>query len=164
MKEADEKKGPVEGVVTLRSAGGVAAGGEGATLRVAVMRSSFGTWELPKGRIEPGETMQEAAAREIGEEIGLRQLRSLGHLGWTEHEFERDGVRYRKRVDWFLFAAPADASLAPDAGDGILDCGWFPPEAALVMLDHANQRRILRLAVAQLRGRRGRPPAGRPGR
>ena len=150
-KGAREEAGAASEVTALRSAGGVAASGEGAGLRVAVMRSTYGTWVLPKGGIEQGETPEEAARREIGEEIGLTQLESLGCLGWTEHGFERDGMRFRKRVEWFVFTAPAGSLLHPQPEQNVLDCGWFTPQQAMTLLSHPNQRRMLRRALGRLR-------------
>ncbi len=128
----------------VRSAGGVVLRGAGPQRRVAVMRSTFGTWVLPKGGIEPGEAPAEAARREVGEEIGLHDLQLVGPVGWTEHEFDLRGSRYHKRVDWFLFLAPAEAELRPDPAQGALEAGWFTRSQALRLLTHADQRRMLR--------------------
>jgi len=128
------------------SAGGVVLRGEGADRRVAVMRSRYGTWVLPKGGIEPGETPEAAAAREIAEEIGLTDLELLGPLGFTEHGFDLHGTHYRKQVDWFAFRAPAGAQVRPEAAHGSLDAGWFTKSQALRLLTHADQRRMLRRA------------------
>jgi 8-oxo-dGTP pyrophosphatase MutT (NUDIX family) len=136
--------------LALRSAGGVVASGEGAGLRIAVMRSTHSTWVLPKGQVEPGETTEQAARREIAEEIGAGELEWRGHLGWTEHRFERDVTSYRKRVEWFLFIAPAGSPLCPRIEENVLDCGWFTPEQAMSLLSHPNQRRMLRRALARL--------------
>jgi 8-oxo-dGTP pyrophosphatase MutT (NUDIX family) len=139
-------------VLALRSAGGVVASGVGAGLRIAVMRSTYNTWVLPKGQIEPGETPEQAAQREIGEEIGLTELESRGHLGWSEHRFEREGVGFCKRVEWFLFTAPEGSALHARLEENVLDCGWFSPEQAIQLLSHPNQRRVLRRALASLGG------------
>jgi len=137
-------------VLALRSAGGVVASGEGSRVRIAVMRSTYNTWVLPKGQIEQGETPEQAARREIGEEIGLGELESRGQLGWSEHRFEREGVRFCKRVEWFLFTAPEGATLHARLEENVLDSGWFTPEQALSLLSHPNQRRLLRRALARL--------------
>jgi len=134
----------------LRSAGGVVARGRGDDLRVAVMRSHYDTWVLPKGGIEVGEDPEQAARREIAEEIGLTGLQSLGPLGWTEHEFDLPEGRCRKRVDWFLFTAPPGAVPTADPAHNVLDCGWFTPRQALSLLSHPNHRRLLRRALSRL--------------
>jgi hypothetical protein len=75
---------------------------------------------------------------------------AVGELGWTEHEFERDGQQYRKRVDWFLFEAAPDAAVKADAEEGVLDCGWFTPKQALSLLSHASQRRLVRRGLSRV--------------
>ena len=134
----------------LHSAGGVVVCGEGPDLRVAVMRSRYGTWVFPKGRIESGETPEEAARREVGEEAGIEVGEAASPLESTEHEFEQDGERVRKQTDWFAFTVPAPSQLMPDPEEGALDCGWFSVQQALKLLTHADQRRLLRRAVSRL--------------
>jgi diadenosine hexaphosphate hydrolase (ATP-forming) len=124
--------------------------GCGGALRIALMRSRYGTWVFPKGGIEPGEDLRQAARREVSEEIGVTGLREIAALEPTEHCFEREGRRYAKRVDWFLFQADPGAEARASAEQGSLDCGWFSPEQALSMLAHADQRRLLRKALSLL--------------
>ena len=132
----------------VRSAGGVVVKGSGTDLRVALMRSGYGTWVLPKGRLEEGETPAEAALREVGEEIGLRGATLIGEIGQTEHEYDQAGKRHRKQVDWFLLEADPEAELSPNPDENALDCGWFTREQALSLLSHADQRRILRRGLS----------------
>jgi len=135
----------------VHSAGGVVVKGSGPDLRVALMRSGHGTWVLPKGRIEEGETPAEAALREVGEEIGLPGATLIGEVGQTEHEYDRAGKRHRKQVDWFLLRADPEAELFPNPDENALDCGWFTGEQALSLLSHPDQRRIVRRALASWR-------------
>lgn len=139
-----------EEVSRLRSSGGVVVRGCGESLRTALMRSRYGTWVLPKGGIERGEDPRQAARREVSEELGVSDLHEIAALGSTEHSFEREGRRYAKRVDWFLFQANPGAELRASAEQGSLDCGWFSPEQALSMLAHADQRRLVRKALSLL--------------
>jgi len=148
--------------VRLRSAGAVVVKGEGEGLRVAVMRSGYGTWVFPKGGIEEGEAPEETARREVCEEIGLTEIELRSPLGWTEHEFERGGERYRKRVDWFLFQAGPGAELRPDREENALDCGWLAPEQALPLLSHGSQRRLLRRALSRIDQAAGGQAVGHP--
>jgi 8-oxo-dGTP pyrophosphatase MutT (NUDIX family) len=150
MCEGEGEAEAPEGVVGLHSAGGVVVRGEGRSARVAVMRSVYGTWVFPKGGVRLEEEPEDAARREVAEEIGLRDLRLVGPVGRTEHEFEKEASRFHKRVDWFLFRAPQGAGLRPDASEGALDCGWFSPRQALSLLSHADQKRLLRKALGGL--------------
>ena len=133
-----------EEVLLDTSAGGVVLRGHGRETRVALTCSRYHTWVLPKGGVEPGETPEQAAVRELEEEVGLTGLTLQGALGETEHEFDLHGQPHHKRVLWFLFLAPEDAEVRPDPAQGALDAGWFTRSQALRLLSHADQRRMLR--------------------
>src|SRR3954467_15961197 len=60
-----------------------------------------GLWALPKGQIDPGESGEETALREIGEETGATG-RSLGKLGDVRYWFNWEGERIFKVVSFFL--------------------------------------------------------------
>jgi len=137
-------------LVHHRCAGGVVLRGREQETRVALMRSQYGTWVLPKGHIEAGETPQQAAARELAEEVGLTGLALQGELGCTEHDFLLGEERCHKHVTWFLFLAPEEAELRPDPAHGALDAGWFSRAQALRLLSHRDQRRMLRRALNYL--------------
>jgi len=148
--EGDGKTSGQRGV-RVCSAGGVVVRGEGQHRRVAVMRSAYGDWVLPKGGVEQGESAEQAARREVSEEVGLRELNFLAPLGATEHGFERAGTCYRKHVDWYLFLAPHPCELQASPEEGALEAAWFPKREALRLLAHADQRRIVRRAWDVLR-------------
>lgn len=148
-KQADPAVTPTH----LHSAGGVVIRRHRQRLGVALMRDHYGHWVFPKGRLEAGENSEEAARREVSEEVGLTDLSLIVPLGHSEHEFERSGERFRKRVDWFLFEAPEDAEVRPDPAERVLDGGWFSLSKALVTLGHPNHKRVLRRAQAALRQR-----------
>lgn len=60
-----------------------------------------GVWLLPKGHVDPGETLEETAVREVAEETGLT-ARLGPKLGETSYSFRENGVLLHKRVHWFL--------------------------------------------------------------
>lgn len=80
-------------------------------------RIGNGAWLFPKGHVEPGETDEEAARREIEEETGLSGLELVDDLGtYMRHPWLPDGTKDRtelKTIHMFLFAAPDGAVLEP---------------------------------------------------
>jgi ADP-ribose pyrophosphatase YjhB (NUDIX family) len=83
-------------------AGGVVAREEGDRILIALIRDKGDhEYVLPKGGVEYGETLEQAAVREIGEEAGLRNLRLLGELGVGERLGGKKAVW--QKTHYFLF-------------------------------------------------------------
>lgn len=117
------------GVAAHDSAGGVVVRVDGDHLLVALQREgSRRAYTLPKGRVEDGESVQDAARRETTEEIGLRDLALLGPLGVRERlDFTRTTW---KRTHYMLFLdtrEAAQAVAAPGSAEFLLE--WFPIDA-----------------------------------
>lgn len=133
------------------SAGGVILDGRGRVL--LLRRADEGTWCFPKGHVEPGETPQEAARREIKEECGLdaRIGRKIGEVRYTFYVPD-EGVNHGKRVEYFL-ATPATTDVVLE--DRFDASRWATPSRALRLLPYSNDRKILRAALrARPNGRR----------
>ncbi|MCU0526292.1 MAG: NUDIX domain-containing protein [Elainella sp. Prado103] len=84
------------------SAGGIVARREGHEVYIALIREAGSPhYVLPKGRLEPSESIEQAAHREIAEEAGLTRLKLLADLGSRERlSFSK---RRWKKVHYFLF-------------------------------------------------------------
>ena len=65
-------------------------------------------WLFPKGHIDPGETAQQAAIREVKEESGLG-AEIIGSLGESDYTFKASGLDHSKNVRWFLMFATSTA-------------------------------------------------------
>jgi len=88
-------------------------------------------WGLPKGNVEPGETPDRTALREIAEETGLPgdQLELLAALPSSEYVYRRSGRLIFKRVHFFLVSAPPGVDLVPQPGE-LDDAAWLSFEEA----------------------------------
>ncbi len=106
-------------------------------------------WQLPKGHIEPGETSQEAAVREVREETGVTG-RPIAELDGIDYWFaESRDLRIRKHVDYFLLAYESGSETDFDPNE-VDRASWFPAAEAIACLTHENERRVARQALVQL--------------
>lgn len=82
-----------------------------------------GAWDLPKGKLDDGETVEACALREVREEVGIDTLRMVRPLGTTQHGYVR-GDRYDvKTTHWFLMRTP-ERSFEPERREGIERVAW----------------------------------------
>lgn len=105
-----------------RSAGGVVLG-DGGTIAMVLSENS-NSWLFPKGHVDPGETDEEAARREIKEEAGLENLEYIADLGEFTRPRVTSGGYEEKVIHLFLFAAPSGAAITPSME--ILEARWVP--------------------------------------
>ncbi len=79
----------------------------------------FGKWDLPKGKIEKGESKREAAKREVEEECGVNKLKIDKKLQKTYHIFQRKGREILKITHWYLMYTNYFGALKPQLEEGI---------------------------------------------
>jgi 8-oxo-dGTP pyrophosphatase MutT (NUDIX family) len=117
----------------LPAAGGVVTRTGDPEKPLFIFRRGF--WDLPKGKIDDGETPEEAALREVEEETGLRDIRLLEPLPTTYHTYRnRKEKRILKPTYWFRMEAP-DQVLVPQAEEDIEVAEWRT--VASVLADEA---------------------------
>lgn len=85
-----------------------------------------GSWDMPKGKIDPGETPEQAAVREVQEETGLVHLTLGAFLGHTYHTFESKGKRILKKTWWYRMTT-SDLDLIPQTEEDIEEIRWVEP-------------------------------------
>jgi 8-oxo-dGTP diphosphatase len=122
----------------IRAAGGVVLH-EG---QIAVVhRPKYDDWSLPKGKLEPGETWEEAALREVEEETGLRVR--LEQPLTTTHYTVSGGP---KTVRWWRMSLVDDDGHEPD--HEVDQVRWVPPGEAMRLLTYEPDRQLVRQALS----------------
>jgi 8-oxo-dGTP pyrophosphatase MutT (NUDIX family) len=107
-------------------------------------------WCLPKGHLEQGETLEQAAVREIAEETGI-QGRVMDRLGTIDYWFSVQGKRVHKQVHHYLLEATGGfLSTAGDPDQEAVEVAWVPLEDLVRRLAFPNERKIVREASARL--------------
>ncbi|MGB5819313.1 MAG: NUDIX domain-containing protein [Saonia sp.] len=106
------------------AAGGVVTNKEGKVL--FIYRKD--KWDLPKGKLEKGETIKEAALREVEEETGVKGLKIENFLRTTYHVFKRNGTYKLKEVHWFAMRTSYKGELIGQKSEGIEKVKWKGPK------------------------------------
>lgn len=83
-----------------------------------------GWWDMPKGKLDPGETPEQAAVREVKEETGLSTAVPIEFLAHTWHTYEEGGKPVLKRTWWYRMHAP-NSTTCPQTEEGITEIKWI---------------------------------------
>jgi len=84
----------------------------------------WGIWDIPKGHLEKGESMEECAIREVEEETGLRNLEIVEKLGISRHIFTRNGKEKLKETHWYKMQTNFKGKLIPQKEEDIEEVNW----------------------------------------
>jgi 8-oxo-dGTP pyrophosphatase MutT (NUDIX family) len=109
-------------------------------------------WDLPKGKVEVDEQIQEAAVREVKEECGLTSIRLGVLLGVTYHIYSCKDVYVLKKSYWFSMSCPAQQDLIPQLEEGITEVVWADAALHQMYLEntYASISELLRQEKVQL--------------
>jgi 8-oxo-dGTP pyrophosphatase MutT (NUDIX family) len=102
-------------------------------------------WDLPKGKAERKESIEETAIREVEEETGVKNLKITKPLPTTYHIFKRNGKHKIKVTYWFEMKTNFKGKLSPEENEGITKVEWLDAEASQKALEnsYANIRILI---------------------
>lgn len=93
-----------------------------------------GKWDLPKGKMDKNETVEQTALRETIEETGVQNLSINHYLGQTYHVFNWKEEMRLKLTHWYVMDSDYTGALQPEAVEGIDQAVWLSSEQAQAVL------------------------------
>ena len=109
-----------ENYIFIKAAGGVVERPDGK--RLLMIRNDRA--DLPKGKVEAGETLAQAALRETQEETGLSDIRRGSLLLKTYHIYDLYGGWHFKQTSWYAMQLLGEQPLVPQTEEGITSLEW----------------------------------------
>lgn len=105
-----------------------------------------GVWDLPKGKLEEGESIPKCAVREVSEEVGSPvEPHILADLGTTRHTYTVDDHLIEKETFWFLMHLQDHLDeFTPQTSEGITDVRWVPAKEAISKVGFQNLEQVVR--------------------
>lgn len=105
----------------VQAAGGVVRRDDGKIL--FIFRN--GKWDLPKGKVEEGESIDEGALREVEEECSIQQLELVAPLCTTWHTYIQKGDHMLKATAWYMMNYHGTKDPKPQVEEGITETRWL---------------------------------------
>ena len=140
-------------VTTATSAGAIILREIDGELKIALAQHqrTDKTWVLPKGHVEEGESIEEAALREIHEESGLDNVQLIKHLGsFVRESIRSNGDIVQKTIHFFL-AYALENNQPPTPTDLLFThVGWFRPGEAIELVPYESDKAFLKEHLAPL--------------
>ncbi|MGB0429921.1 MAG: NUDIX hydrolase [Bacteroidia bacterium] len=107
----------------IKAAGGLVVNQKGEILMI----KRRGVWDLPKGKVEDGEFMRQAAMREVKEETGLKKIKIKSTIKPTFHIYKMNNELVLKTTYWYLMENREEVELVPQAEEDIEEVRWVAP-------------------------------------
>lgn len=95
-----------------------------------------GKWDLPKGKVDKGEKIEDAAVREVQEECGISDLKIIKPLLKTYHSYVLKGKNVWKETHWFLMLTEKDEKPTPQLEEDITEAVWADEKKVLLFLEN----------------------------
>ncbi len=97
----------------------------------------LGKWDLPKGKMDEGETLEQTAIREVEEECGISKLKITGKILTTYHTYTLKGKNILKSSHWFAMTTKDNSPLIIQTEEHITDARWVKHKEIPELLNEA---------------------------
>ena len=114
------KKAFLKHFTLIQAAGGLVENEKGEWLLIF----RRGKWDLPKGKLDKGETLEECAVREVQEETGLQKIKLKDKIGITYHTYDEFGKHILKESHWYKMKGSSKETIVPQTTEDILEINW----------------------------------------
>lgn len=150
-KYFNRRKPSIQEIVREPTAGGIIfRRDENRNVEILLIQDTKDRWTIPKGHIEEGETAQETALREIGEEAGLHDTEALGWLGKIHFRYRRVDKLVLMTTQIYLVRAKGDTN-AIQKEDWMNGIKWFKFHDALDAIEYEDIGKLMLLAMKRIR-------------
>ena len=119
-------------------------------IELLLIQDSKGRWTIPKGHIEPGETAQMTARREVEEETGLKNINILTWLGKIHFKYRRADKLVLMTTQIYLMQA-MDAHEMPTGEKWMRGIRWFSFAEALDVIEYDDIEKLMLIAKKKIR-------------
>jgi len=149
-KYFSRKKPSIQEIVREPTAGGIVFRHGEKGVEILLIQDAKDRWTIPKGHIEEGETAQQTARREIGEEAGLSKVDILGWLGKIHFRYRRIDKLVLMTTQIYLVRAKGDTNdiQKEEWMNGIK---WFTFQDALDAIEYEDIGKLMLLAMKRIR-------------
>ena len=150
-KYFNRRKPSIQEIVREPTAGGIVfrRNKEG-DVEILLIQDAKDRWTIPKGHIEEGETAQQTAKREIGEEAGLHDTEVLGWLGKIHFRYRRVDRLVLMTTQIYLVRAKGDTN-AIKKEEWMNGIKWFKFHDALDVIEYEDIGKLMLLAMKKIR-------------
>lgn len=145
------KKPTIQEIVREPTAGGIVfRRDKKGNVEMLLIQDHKDRWTIPKGHIEPGETAQQAAKREIGEEAGLNDVEVLGWLGKIHFRYRRVDKLVLISQQVYLMRVNTDGNEIQKE-EWMNGIKWFKYHDALDVIEYEDIGKLMLLAMKRIR-------------